>query len=174
MLDNKYKVAQFPWLKLGATHSIHSDVMLAGFFCDATQISWNMMTSSNGNIFRVTCPLCGEFTGPGEFPAQRPVTLSSMFSLICVWMNDWVNKREADDLIRHRGRFDVTVMVVLLLADILRQSHIASAIQLTAPHCKQVSNQCNYKHLWAAFINSEHIYQRKIFGTNQQWTFLST
>ena len=32
------------------------------------------MTSSNGNIFRVTAPLCGEFTGPGEFPAQRPVT----------------------------------------------------------------------------------------------------
>ena len=33
------------------------------------------MTSSNGNIFRVTCHLCGEFTGfPGEFPAQRLVT----------------------------------------------------------------------------------------------------
>ena len=35
-----------------------------------------MMTSSNGNIFRVTSPLCGEFTGPGEFPTQRPVTRS--------------------------------------------------------------------------------------------------
>ena len=35
-----------------------------------------MMTSSNGNIFRVTGPLCGEFTGPDEFPAQRPVTQS--------------------------------------------------------------------------------------------------
>ena len=29
-----------------------------------------MMTSSNGNMFRVTGPLCG------EFPAQRPVTRS--------------------------------------------------------------------------------------------------
>ena len=36
----------------------------------------NMMTSSNGNNFRVTGPLCGEFTGPGEFPTQRPVTRS--------------------------------------------------------------------------------------------------
>ena len=36
----------------------------------------HMMTSSNGNIFRVTGPFCGEFTGPGEFPAQRPVTRS--------------------------------------------------------------------------------------------------
>ena len=35
-----------------------------------------MMTSSNGNTFRVTGPLCGEFYGPGEFPAQRPVTWS--------------------------------------------------------------------------------------------------
>ena len=35
-----------------------------------------MMTSSNGNIFLVTGPLCGEFTGPGEFPAQRPETQS--------------------------------------------------------------------------------------------------
>ena len=34
----------------------------------------DMTTSSNGNIFRVTGHLCGEFTDPGEFPAQRPVT----------------------------------------------------------------------------------------------------
>ena len=34
------------------------------------------MTSSNGNIFRVTGPLRGEFTDPGEFPTQRPVTRS--------------------------------------------------------------------------------------------------
>ena len=33
-----------------------------------------MMTSSNGSIFRVTVPLCGEFSG--EFSAQRPVTRS--------------------------------------------------------------------------------------------------
>ena len=36
----------------------------------------HMMTSSNGNIFRVTGPFCGKFTGPGELPAQRPVTRS--------------------------------------------------------------------------------------------------
>ena len=40
-----------------------------------------MMTSLNGNIFRVTGPLCGEFTGPGEFPTQRPVTRSFDFFL---------------------------------------------------------------------------------------------
>ena len=40
-------------------------------------LSWRiMMTSSNGNIFRVTGLLCGEFTGPRWIPAQRPVTRS--------------------------------------------------------------------------------------------------
>ena len=29
---------------------------------------WYMMTSSNGNIFRVTCHFCWEFIGSGEFP----------------------------------------------------------------------------------------------------------
>ena len=38
-----------------------------------------MMTSSNGNIFCVTGPLRGEFTGPGEFPKQRPVTRIDVF-----------------------------------------------------------------------------------------------
>ena len=33
-----------------------------------------------------------------------------MFSLICPWMNDWVNNRDAGDLRRRRTHYDVTVM----------------------------------------------------------------
>ena len=33
-----------------------------------------------------------------------------MFSLICVWINGWVNNREAGDLRRYRAHFDVSVM----------------------------------------------------------------
>ena len=33
-----------------------------------------------------------------------------MFSLICAWINGWVNKREAGDLRRHRAHYDVIVM----------------------------------------------------------------
>ena len=33
-----------------------------------------------------------------------------MFSLICVWLNGWVNSREAGDLRRHRGHYDVNVI----------------------------------------------------------------
>ena len=34
-----------------------------------------------------------------------------MFSFICVWINDWVNNREAGDLRRYRVHCDVIVMV---------------------------------------------------------------
>ena len=59
-----------------------------------------MMTSSNGNIFRVTGHLCGEFTGLGIL----------MFSSICARINCWVNNRGAGDLRRHRAPYDVIVM----------------------------------------------------------------
>ena len=36
-----------------------------------------------------------------------------MFSLICVWTNDWVNNREAGDLRRYRAHSDVIVMSLL-------------------------------------------------------------
>ena len=69
-----------------------------------------MMTSSNGNIFRVTGPLCGEFTGHRWIPRTKEWRGALMFSLICAWIKDWVNNREAGDLIRHRAHYDVTVM----------------------------------------------------------------
>ena len=34
-----------------------------------------------------------------------------MFSLICAWINGWVNIVEAGDLRRHRAHYDVTVMI---------------------------------------------------------------
>ena len=49
----------------------------------------SMMTSSNGNFFRVTGHLCGEFTGPGEFPAQRPV----MWSFDVLHLNKRLSKQ---------------------------------------------------------------------------------
>ena len=57
---------------IGFKH-IHRNILR--FDVPSNSIS-GMMTSSNGNIFRLTDPLCGEFTGPDEFPTQRPVTRS--------------------------------------------------------------------------------------------------
>ena len=69
-----------------------------------------MMTSSNGNIFCATGPLCGEFTGHQWIPLTKA---SLMFSLICTWINDiWINNRDAGDLRHRRAQYDVTVMLL--------------------------------------------------------------
>ena len=80
---------------------------------DVTVLPRNvMMTSSNGNIFRVTDHLCGEFTGsPANFPHKGQWRGALMFSLICARINGWVNNREAGDLRRNRAHYDVIVMI---------------------------------------------------------------
>ena len=70
-----------------------------------------MITSSNGNIFRVIGHLCGEFTGHRWIPPHKGQWHGAlMFSLICAWMNGWVNTLGADDLRRQHAHYDVTVM----------------------------------------------------------------
>ena len=70
-----------------------------GFEDRAPENQRNMMTLSNGNIFRVNSPHKGQW--------RRAL----IFSLICAWINGWVNNREAGDLRRHRANDDVTVMI---------------------------------------------------------------
>ena len=59
-----------------------------------------MLTSSNGNIFR----------SPMNSPHKGQWRWALKFSLICVWINGWVNNHEAGDLRRYRARYDVTDM----------------------------------------------------------------
>ena len=68
-----------------------------------------MMTSSNVNIFCLTGPLYGEFTGHRWIPLTK-ASDTLMFSFICAWINGWINNREAGDLRRHRAHYDVTAM----------------------------------------------------------------
>ena len=70
-----------------------------------------MKPSSNGNIFRATGPLCGEFTGPRWIPCTK----ASNAELWCFlwsapWINGWVNNREPRDLRRHRAHYNVLEM----------------------------------------------------------------
>ena len=64
-------------------------------------------------IFFALLALCaGNSPVTGELPSQRPVMQKLMFSLICAWINGWVNNREAGDLRRHRAHYDVIVMSI--------------------------------------------------------------
>ena len=69
------------------------------------------MTSSNGNIFRVTGPLWGEFTGNRWIPITKAIDAELWcFLWSPPWINGWVNNRETGDLRRRRADYDVIVM----------------------------------------------------------------
>ena len=72
-------------------------------------IDKQMMTSSIGNIFRVTGLLCGKFNGDRWIPRTKGQWHRAlMFSLIWAWINGWVNNCEAGDLRRHRAHYGIT------------------------------------------------------------------
>ena len=52
----------------------------------------------------------GIHRSPGNSPHKGQWRGALMFSLICTWINGWVNNREAGDLRRHRAHYDVIVM----------------------------------------------------------------
>ena len=61
--------------------------------------------------FSVLLAICrGIHRSPVNSPHKGQWRGASMFSLICVWINGWVNNREAGDFRRYRAHYDVTVM----------------------------------------------------------------
>ena len=71
----------------------------------------HMMTSSNGNIFCVTGPLCVAFTVHRWILTKGPVTQSFDIFFDLLLNEGWVNNHEAGDLRRHRIHYDVTVII---------------------------------------------------------------
>ena len=68
-----------------------------------------MTMTSNGTIFCVTAPLCGEFTGHRWIPLTKASDVELWwFSLICAWMTGWVNNWDASDMRCHRAHYDIT------------------------------------------------------------------
>ena len=58
------------------------------------------------------CPFVrGIHRSPVNSPHEGQWRRALMFSLICTWINGWINNREAGDLRRHRAHYDATVMI---------------------------------------------------------------
>ena len=61
--------------------------------------------------FSALLAICAENSPvPGNSPHKGQWRGALMFSLICVWINGWVNSRGDGDLRRYRAHYDVTVM----------------------------------------------------------------
>ena len=65
--------------------------------------------------FSALLALCaGNSPVPVNSPHKGQWRGALMFFFICSWINDWVNNRNAGDLRRHRGHYDVNVMTSML------------------------------------------------------------
>ena len=65
-------------------------------------------------IFSALLATCaGKSRSPVNSPHKGQWGGALVFSLICVWINGWVNSCQAGDLRRHLAHFDVTVMCLL-------------------------------------------------------------
>ena len=53
----------------------------------------------------------GIYRSPVNSPHKGQWRRALMFSLICVWINGWVNNRKAGVLRRYRAHYHVTVMI---------------------------------------------------------------
>ena len=121
----------------------------------------NMMTSSNGNIFRVTGHLCGPRWIP-HIKGQWRGAL--MFSLICIWISGWVNNGEAGDLRRYRAHYDVTVMKMGVH---YRQNYLTNYVldhNLFKYPTKCLCRDFNFR-IWCLLFNSHLIKCPKTFHT---------
>ena len=124
-----------------------------------------MMTSSNGKKIPRNCmALCaGKSLVPVTSPHKGQWRGALMFSFICVWINGWVNNREAGDLRRHRGHYDVNVVSQNPIEDTKNSS--ASTLSVWNKYPVSYSNIiCNqfHNHLCGNFL-----YQADFNGTSK-------
>ena len=71
----------------------------------------------------------GIHRAPVNFPHKGQWRGALVFCLICIWINAWVNNREAGDLRGYHAHYDVTVVITLINA--------FRGLQITGPssHC---------------------------------------
>ena len=111
-----------------------------------------------------------------------------MFSLICDWINAWVNNREAGDLRHYRAHYDVTVMISIQ-SDLFILMHQSCFIctgtiiwlskwHLCNPERWGVNSACIYQlcvYLMGCFV-STHTFTRIVWNISRRNTnlFIST
>ena len=84
---------------------------------------------------------------PVNFPHKGQWRGALMFSLIYAWINDWVNNREAGDLIRQHGHYDVIVMRIPL-------QHPVQPTQFIHVHHVLNGSQTSYKFSSGLWVNT--------------------
>ena len=79
-------------------------VLLVPLLCNDDVIKWK-------HFPRYWSFVRGIHRPPVNSPHKGQWRGALLFSMICVWINGWVNNREAGDLRRHNTHYDAVVMV---------------------------------------------------------------
>ena len=99
-----------------------------------------MMTSSNGNIFRVTGLLCGNSPVTGEFPAQRPVTRS-----FDVFFDLHMNKRKNKQ--SRRRWFETPSLSLWRHRNVVFGGAVSLTVTLLLMECDSPSRALQWRHM---------------------------
>ena len=107
-----------------AMHNCPFQLAIAVFFTQKVGNSENVSTSHDYVIkwkhFSRYWPFVrGKHRSPVNSPHKGQWRETLMFSLICAWINGWINNREAGDLNSHRALYDVIVMMMSCLRRII-------------------------------------------------------
>ena len=94
------------WTTLSYAHSMAYNITIRRYSIHDDVIKWKHF-SRNWPFVR------GIHRSPVNSPHKGQWRGALMFTLICVWINDWVNNREAGDLRRYRSHYDVIVMITI-------------------------------------------------------------
>ena len=87
-----------------------------------------------------------------------------MFSLICVWINGWVNNGEAGDLRRYHAHYDVTVMVHVI--KVTQWTHEVVMTSLLYQHPKPFLDIISLFHITSDLTYKWLVMQGSILSTD--------
>ena len=106
------QVQQLPW-KDNQLSICHWEQVLTGQVVEPEVVKW---TNKKVIIINGYWPFVrGIQRSPVNSPHKGQWRGALMFSLICVWINGWINNREAGDWRRYRAHYDVIVMLICVL-----------------------------------------------------------
>ena len=89
--------------------------------CEKRSSSWWRQQMQTFSALLDICP--GNLPVPVNSPHKGQWRATFMFSLMCAWINRWVNNREAGDLRRHRAHYDVIVMSRITCLQVCHQHY---------------------------------------------------
>ena len=116
-----YSVEFMRWLDFRAQHNCDLDYLMGhnayqtlSSCIHYTEIIYHNDVIKWKHFLRYWLYVRGIHRSPVKSPHKGQWYGALMFSLICVWINGWVNNGEAGDLKRYRAHYNVTVMYMVI------------------------------------------------------------